>query len=114
MKAPRLCKNYRDGIWFLSCYVDKKRKRLSLHTCDQVIASWAEAQLTGFQISPVTEIPNGNNPASKSGVSFVEAVNKFIKSKWGLNDAWMHNPKPQCNKPEALALYIFKRLQCFF
>jgi len=109
MKTPKLYKNNRDGIWQISYYLDDKRERKSLGTKCEMTANLLASKLTGFPIAPVATPLDA--PALQSGVSFVEAVNKFIKSKWGINDAWMYKPKPQCNKPPTLYLMILKRLQ---
>ena len=74
--------------------MDNKRKRKSLSTCDEAIAYIAANQHTGFTVSPTTRFSNGNNPALESGVSFMETVNQFIKSKWGIDDTLMHKPNP--------------------
>ena len=111
MRTPKIYPNKRDGLWHISYYVDGKRKRKSLGTRDEVTATILASKLSGLPVTP-TAIPL-DAPSLKSGVLFVEAVNKFIKSKWGINDAWMHKPKPQCNKPPTLYLYLLKRLQSF-
>ena len=131
MRAPTIYRSKRDGIWQISYYLDGKRKRQSLGTKCEMTANLLASKLTGYSVentakhlnnSQVTSseksqdlatIGNNSTPSHKTGVLFVEAVNKFIKETWGINDAWMHKPEPQCNKPPTLYVMILKRLQSF-
>ena len=109
MRAPTIYRSKRDGIWQISYYLDGKRKRQSLGTKCEMTANLLASKLTGYPVESskksqdLSAIDNNSTPIDKTGVLFVEAVNKFIKSKWGINDAWMHKSKSRCYTPPYLA-----------
>jgi len=121
MRAPTIYRSKRDGIWQISYYLDGKRKRQSLGTKCEMTANLLASKLTGYSVentekhlnnSQVTSseksqdlspFVTNSTPSHKTGVLFVEAVNKFIKETWGINDAWMHKSKSRCYNPPYLA-----------
>jgi len=131
MRTPKIYRRKRDGFWEISYYLGGKRKRQSLGTKCEMTANLLASKLTGYSVentakhlsnSQVTSseksqdlatFDNISTPSHKTGVLFVEAVNQFIKAKWGINDTWMHKPKPQCNNPPTLYVMILKRFQAF-
>lgn len=114
MKTPKLNQNKRDGIWFISYYENGERIRNTLGTKDRMLAGLKFTQITGFPVPTKYGIvaPSITQPTTPRSL-YVGAVNEFIESKWGLQNAWTAKRIPQSYARKTLALGVLKKLQAF-
>ena len=106
MKTPKIIQRP-NGIFYIS-YIDAtgSRVRTSLRTSNIRIAEARFHEHTGFFPSPETQpavIPTPPPPKpEKKEIRFIDAYNQFMKSEYGIENAWLHKILARCNKYQLL------------
>ena len=101
MNTPKITRRKCDGIWMIAYNVGEKRKRRSLGTKDEMTARIKFNEDTG-QPTPSPQVIPTAAPVSylpeEPKVTYVDAINQFMLSTYGIKDAWSAKRKPQCHK----------------
>ena len=115
MKNPKIVKRNRDGVYSIEYYENHKRKVRSLGTKDKIEAGIRYSQLTGHLIAGNHVAESWSTPRTRKErkANYILAVNKFILSKWGLQDAWTAKNQSSQYNPAKMSVYMLKGLPIY-
>ena len=102
MNTPKMSRRKRDGIFMLTYYDGNERIRISLGIKNEIAARIKYTDLTGLspQCQPALPVmikAESYNPEYPT-VEYVDAINEFMLSAYGIQNAWYAKRKPNVIK----------------